>query len=217
MAIALGATSTVEDVLQGRDLRDARLLITGVSAGIGLELARVLARHGAEVVGAARDLGKAQAALGQAGLDMSAGGKVRLAELDLASLASVRTCADRLLKHGGRFDAVVANAGVMAVPEGRTVDGFETHLATNHLGHFVLANRIARLLELGGRLVMVSSAGHRRADVDLDDPNFERSPYDPLVAYRRSKTATVLFAVESSTAAIAGAASGRRPFTRGLC
>ena len=84
----------------------------------------------------------------------------------------------------------------MAAPKGTTADGFETHFGTNHLGHFVLANRIAGLFNPGGRLVVVSSAGHRGADVDLEDPNFERTPYDPLTAYRRSKTATILFAVE---------------------
>ncbi len=119
-----------------------------------------------------------------------------LVELDLASLASVRRCADALLAAGARFDAVIANAGVMASPRGVTADGFETQFGTNHLGHFVLVNRIAGLFAPGGRLVTVSSAGHRGADVDLDDPNFERTPYDPLVAYRRSKTATILFAVE---------------------
>ena len=196
MTVTFGTTSTVEEVLQGRDLQDTRVLVTGVSAGVGLELARALACQGAQVVGAARNLGKAQTALEQVGMDMSPGGKIRLAELDLASLASVRACTDRLLKNGDRFDVVIANAGVMAVPESRTVDGFETHFATNHLGHFVLANRIAPLFQPGGRLVMVSSAGHRRADVNLSDPGFERSPYDPLVAYRRSKTATILFAVE---------------------
>ncbi len=93
------------------------------------------------------------------------------------------------------FAAVIANAGVMAAPYGRTMDGFETQFGTKHLGHFVLVNLIAPLLENGSRLVVVASAGHRGADVDLDDPNFERTPYDPLTAYRRSKTATILFAV----------------------
>ena len=120
---------------------------------------------------------------------------VELVGLDLASLASVRRCADGLLASGRSFDAVVANAGVMSVPFGRTADGFETQFATNHLGHFLLVNRLAPSLRAGGRVVMVSSAGHRGADVDLDDPDFERTPYDPLVAYRRSKTATILFAV----------------------
>jgi NAD(P)-dependent dehydrogenase (short-subunit alcohol dehydrogenase family) len=91
---------------------------------------------------------------------------------------------------------IIANAGVMACPKGTTADGFETQFGTNHLGHFVLVNRIASLLRSGSRLVNLSSAGHRFADVDLDDPNFERSPYAEFTAYGRSKTANVLFAVE---------------------
>ncbi len=91
---------------------------------------------------------------------------------------------------------MIANAGVMACPKGLTADGFETQFGTNHLGHFLLVNRIAALLSRGSRLVNLSSAGHRFADVDLDDPNFERTPYAEFVAYGRSKTANVLFAVE---------------------
>ena len=196
MATVFGAMSTAEEVLRGRDLRGARVLVTGVSAGVGLEIARVLTHSGAEVVGAARDLVKAQAAFQQVGIEASPHGRGGLQQLDLASLASVRACADDLRKRGGRFAAIIGNAGVMAVPEGRTVDGFETQFATNHLGHFVLVNRLADMLEPGGRLVMVSSAGHRGADVDLEDPGFERTPYDPLTAYRRSKTAVILSAVE---------------------
>jgi NAD(P)-dependent dehydrogenase (short-subunit alcohol dehydrogenase family) len=91
---------------------------------------------------------------------------------------------------------VIANAGVMRTPFGHTADGFETQFGTNHLGHFVLVNRIASLFAPGSRLVNVSSSGHRYSDVDLDDPNFERTPYDPMIAYGRSKTANILFAVE---------------------
>jgi len=115
--------------------------------------------------------------------------------LDLANLKSVRTCADALLARGEPFDVVIANAGVMATPFGHTADGFETQFGTNHLGHFELVNRIAPLIRAGGRLVNLSSAGHRFANVDLEDPNFERTPYDPFVAYGRSKTANILFAV----------------------
>jgi hypothetical protein len=84
----------------------------------------------------------------------------------------------------------------MACPFGKTADGFETQFGTNHLGHFVLVNRIVSLMKPGSRLVNLSSAGHRYSDVDLDDPSFERTPYDPWVAYGRSKTANILFAVE---------------------
>ena len=91
---------------------------------------------------------------------------------------------------------IIANAGVMATPLGKTEDGFETQFGTNHLGHFVFVNRIAKLIKDGGRLVNLSSAGHRFSNVDLNDPNFETTPYEPRVAYGRSKTANILFAVE---------------------
>lgn len=192
-----GATSTTDEVLEGVDLAGKRVLVTGVSAGLGVETARALVAHGAEVIGAARDLAKAERATAEvrAAADAGAGSFATIA-LDLASLASVRAAADELVAQGRAFDVVIANAGVMTPPFGHTADGFETQFGTNHLGHFVLVNRIARLLNGGGRLVMLSSAGHRFSDVDLDDPNFERTPYDPWIGYGRSKTANILFAVE---------------------
>jgi NAD(P)-dependent dehydrogenase (short-subunit alcohol dehydrogenase family) len=190
------ATSTTDEVLSGVDLSGKRVLVTGVSAGLGVETARTLAAHGAQVVGAARDLTKAERATAQVRADAAGGGGFELVELDLASLASVRACADALNAQAKPFDLIIANAGVMACPFGNTADGFETQFGTNHLGHFVLVNRIAPLLRTGGRLVNLSSSGHRFADVDLDDPNFERTAYEPFVAYGRSKTANILFAVE---------------------
>jgi NAD(P)-dependent dehydrogenase (short-subunit alcohol dehydrogenase family) len=148
------------------------------------------------VVGAARDLAKAEAATAQVRNDAAAhDGSFELVALDLASLASVRACADGLLKAAKPFDVVIANAGVMATPFGHTADGFETQFGTNHLGHFVFVNRIAPLIRDGGRLINLSSSGHRFSNVDLDDPNFERTPYEPFVSYGRSKTANILFAV----------------------
>src|SRR6202051_1950012 len=196
MSNSFGATSTTDEVLRGINLNGKRVLVTGVSAGLGVELARALAAHGAQVVGAARDLSKAQAATEQARSKAARGGSLHLVQLDLASLDSVRRCADGLLAAGKPFDVIIANAGVMACPKGTTVDGFETQFGTNHLGHFVLVNRIASLLRPGSRLVNLSSSGHRYADVDLEDPNFEHSPYAEFTAYGRSKTANVLFAVE---------------------
>ena len=191
-----GATSTTEDVLSGVNLRGKRILVTGVSAGLGVETARSLAAHGAEVVGAARDLDKAEAATAQVRKDAAAnGGSFEVVILDLSDLKSVRDCADKLLKKGEPFDVVIANAGVMATPFTDTKDGFEMQFGTNHLGHFVLANRIASLIRPGGRLINLSSAGHRYSNVDLQDPNFERTQYEPFVAYGRSKTANILFAV----------------------
>jgi NAD(P)-dependent dehydrogenase (short-subunit alcohol dehydrogenase family) len=148
------------------------------------------------VVGAVRDLSKAKAATAGVQAAAEKGGGLELVELDLASLHSVRACADALVDDGKPFDLVIANAGVMACPFGKTADGFETQFGANHLGHFMLVNRIASLMKPGSRLVNLSSAGHRYSDVDLDDPNFERTPYDPWAAYGRSKTANILFAVE---------------------
>jgi NAD(P)-dependent dehydrogenase (short-subunit alcohol dehydrogenase family) len=197
MAKVFGETSTTDQVLSGVNLKGKRVLVTGVSSGLGVETARSLAAHGAQVVGAARDLKKADAATDQVRKGAAAnGGSFEVIVLDLASLTSVRTCADALLKKGEPFDVIITNAGVMATPFGHTEDGFETQFGTNHLGHFVLVNRIAPLLRPGGRLITLASAGHRFANVDLEDPNFERTPYDPWIAYGRSKTANILFAVE---------------------
>jgi NAD(P)-dependent dehydrogenase (short-subunit alcohol dehydrogenase family) len=107
----------------------------------------------------------------------------------------VRKCADALVKEHEPLDAIIANAGVMACPKGSTADGFETQFGTNHLGHFVFVNHLVPLLKSGGRIVNLSSAGHRFADVDLDDPNFEHTQYHPFVAYGRSKTANILYSV----------------------
>jgi NAD(P)-dependent dehydrogenase (short-subunit alcohol dehydrogenase family) len=191
-----GAKSTTEDVLSGIDLSGKRVLVTGVSAGLGVETARALVSHGANVVGAARDLVKAEGATAAVRAKTANGGSLDLIELDLASLASVRACADALLADGRPFDLVIANAGVMAAPFGHTADGFETQFGTNHLGHFTFVNRIASLIAPGGRLVSLASSGHRFADVEIEDPNFEHTAYDPWIAYGRSKTANILFAVE---------------------
>lgn len=195
MSRVFGEESTTDDVMEGVSLKGKRALVTGASAGLGVETIRVLVQHGADVVGAARDLDKAQqATVGIVpGPD---GGSLSFVELDLASLASVRACADALNADGRPFDIVIANAGVMACPQGRTQDGFETQFGTNHLGHFVLVNRIAHLIAPGGRFVSLSSAGHRFSDINLDDPNFDTTPYAPFTAYGRSKTANSLFAVE---------------------
>ncbi|ADW68385.1 SDR family NAD(P)-dependent oxidoreductase [Granulicella tundricola] len=197
MAVQFGAKSTTDEVLAGVDLKGKRILVTGVSAGLGIETARALAAHGADVVGAARDLDKAKRATTEVSKAAAeAGGSLELIELDLADLKSVRAAADKLVADGRPFDVVIANAGVMATPEGKTADGFETQFGTNHLGHFVFVNRIAGLIREGGRLVNLSSSGHRFGDVDLNDLNFETTAYDAFLAYGRSKTANILFAVE---------------------
>jgi len=196
MVEGFGAASTTEEVLEGINLHGKRVLVTGVSAGLGVETARSLAQHGAEVVGVARDVAKAERATAQIAKDAAVGGgSFELVALDLGNLKSVRAGTDQLLAQGKPLDVVIANAGLMATPFSYTIDGFEMQFGTNHLGHFVFVNRIAPLIRAGGRLINLSSAGHRYSNVDLDDPNFERTPYDPMVAYGRSKTANILFAV----------------------
>jgi NAD(P)-dependent dehydrogenase (short-subunit alcohol dehydrogenase family) len=189
MAQQFGATSTTEDVLAGIDLKGKRILVTGASAGLGVETVRALASHGAEVIGTVRDVEKGQHAT--AGIP-----GITLLQMDLASLASVRAAADKLVAEGKPLDLIIANAGIMACPKSFTADGFEMQFGTNHLGHFVFVNRIASLLQPGGRLVNLASSGHRFSDVNLEDPNFEATEYTPFGAYGRSKTANILFAVE---------------------
>jgi len=195
MAKTFGAESTTDEVLEGVDLSGKRILVTGVSAGLGVETVRALVAHGGSVVGTARDLGKAKRALDAAYKQAAKGATIELVEMDLASLKSVRRAADEILAAGKKFDAIIANAGVMACPWGTTADGFETQFGTNHLGHFVFVNKLVPLLTPGARIVSLSSAGHRNCDVSLNDPNFERTEYQPFIGYGRSKTANVLFAV----------------------
>lgn len=197
MSDIFGAKSTADEVLSSVDLNGKRILVTGVSSGIGLETARALAARGAAVVGTVRDLTKAESSTAPIrNAAAASGGSFELVKLDLASLASVRAASDQLLADGRSFDVVIANAGVMAPPFARTKDGFELQFASNYLGHFALINRIDSLLADNGRIILLSSQAHRVADVDLDDPNFEHQEYDPFVAYGRSKTATNLLAVE---------------------
>ena len=192
-----GATTTTEDVLAGIDLTGKRALVTGASGGLGLETARALASRGAEVIVAARDAAKTDAAL-RTIREQVPGAKVSGADLDLASLASIRACAARLLKQIDRLDLLINNAGVMACPLARTADGFELQFGTNHLGHFLFTGLLVPLLVAGApsRIVNLSSDGHMLSDVHWDDPNFESHDYEKWSSYGQSKTANVLFSVE---------------------
>ena len=193
---SFGASTTTDDVLAGVDLQGRRFFVTGASAGLGEETARALAAHGAAVTMAVRDLDRGAAAVGRIRATVP-GADLEVRELELASLASVRACADGFLADHDRLDVLVNNAGVMACPFGTTADGFELQFGTNHLGHFLLTNLLAPALVAAApaRVVSLSSRGHRFSDVDLDDPNFEQTPYEPWVGYGRAKTANVLFAV----------------------
>lgn len=194
--MSFGSESTTDDVLHAIDLSGQWVLVTGASTGLGQETARVIAAHGGNVIMAVRDVAKGERAADVVRAGATRGAKVELREVDLTSFASIRKCTDAIVAEHDRLDVIIANAGVMATPEGKTADGFELQFGTNHLGHFLLVNRLRPLLTAPGRIVNLSSGGHRLSDVVLDDVNFERTPYDAWAAYGRSKTANVLFAVE---------------------
>jgi len=188
---------TTDEVLAGFSLTGRSILVTGGTGGLGEETARALAAAGADVLVTGRDLAGAGRAADRIRA-LHPGALVTPVALDLGSLASVRACVAAVLALRPSLTAVIANAGVMAAPPGRTADGFETHFGVNHLGHFALVNGLLPALEAGApsRVVVLSSLGHRWADIDLDDPNIERRPYRRFQAYGASKTANVLFAVE---------------------
>ncbi|MHA7985233.1 SDR family NAD(P)-dependent oxidoreductase [Rathayibacter sp. CAU 1779] len=191
---------TALEVVEGIDLSGKEAIVTGGSSGLGFETARALAAAGARVVIAGRDVAAGEKAAATL-RDETGNEQVVHRRLDLASLESVSTFAARHVATGRPLHILVLNAGVMATPFGRTEDGFETQFGINHLGHFVLATGLLPSLRSAGgaRVVSVSSRAHRRSDVDFDDPNFVHTPYDPWLAYGRSKSANALFSVGFST------------------
>ncbi|WP_121251626.1 oxidoreductase [Nocardioides ferulae] len=167
------------------------VVVTGASGGLGLELSRSLVRAGAHVVLAVRDPAKGERVAAR----LDAGrGSAEVRRLDVSDLGSVRRFADGLRTDRLDVDVLVNNAGVMAVPFGRSVDGFEQQLATNHLGHFALANLL--LPRIRDRVVVVASQAHRSGVLDLDDLNWSRRGYRPYAAYAASKLANLLFLAE---------------------
>jgi NAD(P)-dependent dehydrogenase (short-subunit alcohol dehydrogenase family) len=191
------AQSTAAEVIAGVDLIGRRVIVTGGASGIGVETARALASAGAEVTLAVRNV---EAGVRTAKDIAAATGRkeVLVSPLDLADPASV---AAFTANWDGPLDLLVNNAGVMALPHLQlTPAGWEMQLATNHLGHFALANGLHEALAAAGnaRIVSLSSRGHLRSPVIFDDLNFAARPYDPWLAYGQSKTANVLFAVEAT-------------------
>jgi NAD(P)-dependent dehydrogenase (short-subunit alcohol dehydrogenase family) len=186
-----GFASTADQVAAGIDLTGRRAVVTGGASGIGVETARTLAHAGAEVTLAVRDVeaGKRTAA--------DIGGDVRVEHLDLADR---RTIADFVAGWTGPLHLLIANAGVMAMPEQHTAEGWEMQFATNHVGHFALATGLHAALSAAGdaRVVLVSSSANKHSPVIFDDIHFAFRPYDPWAAYGQSKTANVLFAVEAT-------------------
>ncbi|MBM3657890.1 MAG: SDR family NAD(P)-dependent oxidoreductase [Actinobacteria bacterium] len=190
-------TTTTSDVLAGVDLTGVQALVTGGTTGIGKETARALCAAGASVVITARSDDKGAAAVD----DLRAavpGAEVGYAVLELGSLDRVRTFTDRFAASHDRLDLLIANAGVMAMPYGHTDDGFEMHLGTNHLGHFVVVGRLMPLLVASApaRVVLLSSGGHMASDIRWDDPNWDSTEFSKMEAYGQSKTANILHAVE---------------------
>lgn len=183
-----GYRSTADDVLHGIDLSGKLAIVTGGYSGLGLETTRALARAGAHVVVPARRADTAREAVGD--LD-----GVEVDELDLGDLDSVRGFAERFLATGRSAEIVINSAGIMACPETRVGPGWEAQFATNHLGHYALVNLLWPAIARGrGRVVAVSSGGHRRSGIRWDDVQFEHG-YDKWQAYGQSKSANVLFAV----------------------
>lgn len=191
-----GFSSTAAEVVAGVDLTGRRVIVTGASSGVGIETARALARTGAEVTLAVRDI-----AAGERTAEIiiaSTGNKaVRAAQLDLSDLNSI---ARFIALWNGPLHILINNAGVMACPEMRTPAGWELQFATNHLGHFALTVGLHSALSAASeaRIVCVSSSGHQMSPVIFDDLHFDFRPYDPWLAYGQSKTANVLFAVEAT-------------------
>lgn len=186
-----GHTTTVSEVLAGRDLTGLNAVVTGGYSGLGLETVRVLAGAGAHVTVPTRNVEKAEQAL----RDLQ---DVELAALNLTDPASVDAFAESYLASGRPLHLLINGAGVAASPLERDARGYEGHFSTNHLGHFQLTAGLWPALRRanGARVVSVSSSGHRFAPVDFDDPNFEKRPYDKWTAYAQSKTANALFAAE---------------------
>jgi NAD(P)-dependent dehydrogenase (short-subunit alcohol dehydrogenase family) len=198
-----GARSTAEEVLRGIDLSERLAIVTGGYSGLGLETTRALSAAGAHVVVPARRPAAAREAV--AGID-----SVEVDELDLSDLDSVRAFAEQFIASGRSVDLLINNAGIMACPETRVGPGWEAQFATNHLGHYALANRLWPAMARGGaRVVSLSSKGHQFSAIRWDDVQFERG-YDKWQAYGQAKTANALFAVQHD---VFGRDSGVRAFS----
>lgn len=186
-----GYGSTAAEVVAGCDLAGRTMLVTGCSSGLGLETIRALAGRGARVIAAARTVDKARAAC-----DGLPGDFLPVA-CELAEPASIRACIDAVKTGAGPLDAIVCNAGIMALPELRQSHGYELQFFTNHLGHFILVTGLLGRLAPAGRVVVVASNAHRRAPAGIEFDNLTgQRGYVPWRAYGVSKLANVLFASE---------------------
>ena len=179
--------TTTAEVLSGIDLTGRTVVITGASTGLGLQTARAMQAAGAEIVAAVRDLDKTRSVI-----------DCETVHLELGDLRSARAAAEAIAAGHDRVDVLINNAGVMAPPLTRTVQGYEMQLGTNHLGHFVFTTGLADRFVDGTRIVNLSSRGHQLGGIRWEDLNYEdETAYDKWQAYGQSKTANVLFTVES--------------------
>lgn len=185
------AKSEPEDILKGKDLLGKTAIVTGGYSGIGLETTRALAAAGARVYVPVRNPKKAEENL----RDIE--GDVNVDMMDLGVLTSVRDYAATIIEREPKLDMLINNAGIMACPESRVGNNWESQFAVNHLGHFVLTTELLLLLKNAdaARVVCLSSIGHRRSDILWDDIHFERTPYEKWTAYAQAKTANALFAL----------------------
>jgi NAD(P)-dependent dehydrogenase (short-subunit alcohol dehydrogenase family) len=192
-----GHDTTTGEVLEGMDLAGKLALVTGGTAGLGVETARALAAHGAAVVITARNMSRGEQVVRDI-REATGNDAVEVMELELGSLASVRRFAENFLTHHDSLNLLINNAGVMACPYMETEDGFELQFGTNHLGHFLMTNLLAPALVNGApsRVVALSSRGHHMSPVDFEDIGFVNRGYEKWTAYGQSKTANILFAVE---------------------
>lgn len=182
-----GAATQASAVLGERDLSNTTAIVTGGHSGLGLETTRALAKAGARVVVAARNVEAARAKIGEFK-------NIEIEQLDLSDLRSVHDFSQRFLSTRRHVDMLIGSAGIMACPESRVGPGWEAQFATNHLGHYALVNLLWPALEGGSRVVVVSSAGHHQSGIRWDDVQFKKG-YDKWLAYGQSKTANALFAV----------------------
>ncbi len=191
-----GATSTTDEVLEGKDLSGKTVFITGGNSGLGQETGRAMAAKGAHVILAGRDQAKLDEAVATIKSEVS-DASLETITCDLASLDSVRACGTEANDRFDKIDLLINNAGVMACPKEATADGFERQFGTNHLGHFVLTKQLMPLVQAGSdkRIVNLSSRGHHMGPVNFDDPNFENRDYNEWASYGQSKTANLLFSV----------------------
>ncbi|MEO1015515.1 MAG: oxidoreductase [Pseudomonadota bacterium] len=186
-----GAKSTASEVLDGVDLTGKNAIVTGGYSGIGLETVRALAGAGARVTVPARDVAKAEKALG------AVAGDIEIADMDLADISTVKRFTADYEATGRGLHILINNAGIMACPETRVGPGWESQFGVNHLGHMAMTVELVPVLKRaeGARVVALSSTAHIRSDVHWDDPHFKSHPYEKWDAYGQAKTANALFAM----------------------